>query len=65
MRWDEHHSASERLATDAERAARSGDRAAAEELYRRAAEAEAAALDDVGREKSRTRGVTAVSAVAL
>ena len=65
MSWDEHHSASERLATEAERAARSGDRAAAEELYRRAAEAEAAALDDVGREKSRTRGVTAVSAVAL
>lgn len=65
MSWDEHHSASERLAAEAERAARLGDRAAAEELYRQAAKAEAAALDDVGREKSRTRGVTAVSAVAL
>jgi hypothetical protein len=36
MSWDEHHTASERLAAEAERAARSGDRAAAEELYRQA-----------------------------
>jgi hypothetical protein len=65
MSWDEHHSHSERLAAGAERTARSGNRAAAEDLYRQAAEAEARALDDVGPEKSRTRGVTAVSAVAL
>lgn len=65
MSWDEHHGHSERLAAEAERTARSGNRAAAADLYRQAAEAEAAALDDVGREKSRTRGVTAVSAVAL
>ena len=32
MSWDEHHSHSERLAAEGERAARSGDRAAAEAL---------------------------------
>jgi hypothetical protein len=42
MSWDEHHGHSERLAAEAERTARSGDRATAEELYRQAAEAEAA-----------------------
>jgi hypothetical protein len=65
MSWDQHHSRSERLAAEGEQAARSGDRALAEELYRQAGEAEAAALDDVDPEKPRTRGITAVSAIAL
>lgn len=65
MSWDEHHSRSERLAAEGQEAARSGDRTAAETLYRQAAEAEEAALDHVRVEKLRTRGVTAVSAVAL
>ena len=65
MSWDQHHSHSERLAAEGEEAARSGNRASAEELYRQAAEAEAAALDDVDPEKPRTRGITAVSAIAL
>lgn len=65
MSWDDHHSRSERLAGEGARAARSGHRAAAEVLYREAAEAESAALGALSPEKLRTRGVTAVSAVAL
>ena len=65
MSWDEHHSRSERLASQGEHVARVGDRAAAEKLYAQAAEAEAAALDALAPEKLRTRGITSVSAVAL
>jgi hypothetical protein len=65
MTWDQYHSQSERLAAEGERAARAGDRASAENLYHQAAEAEAEALAHVGPEKQRTRGITAVSAVAL
>jgi hypothetical protein len=65
MTWDLHHSRSERLAADGELAARAGNRAAAEELYRKAADAETEALDHVAGNKARTLGITAVSAIAL
>ena len=65
MSWNDHHSLSEKLAVEAEVARRSGQPETAEELYRKAAAEEAAALDDIQGDKARTRGVTAVSAVAL
>ena len=65
MSWDLYHSRSERLAAEGGVAARSGNREVAEELYRKAAEAESEALDYVPRSKSRTLGITTVSAVAL
>lgn len=65
MSWDQYHSRSERLAAEGERVARSGDRTSAEDFYRQAAEAEAQALDHADPEKLRTRGITAVSAIAL
>jgi hypothetical protein len=65
MNWGNRHEESEHLATYAEQAARSGDRLKAEALYRDAAAAEAAALETVPLEKTRTRGITAVSMVAL
>lgn len=65
MTWIEHHTASSRAAADAEVALRqgAGDRAA--ELYRAAAEAEERALAELDPAKTRTLGITAVSAVAL
>src|SRR6266446_2816430 len=65
MTWSEHHSESERLAAAAEAASRGSDPQQAESLYRQAAEAEAQALNDLDRTKTRTLGVTAVSLVAL
>ena len=65
MSWNQHHSRSEKLAADAEVASRSGDARRAEELYRQAAAAEAEAFDHLAIDKLRTRGITAVSAVAL
>jgi hypothetical protein len=65
VNWDQYHSRSEQLAVDAELAARAGNRSLAEEMYRKAAESEAEALNHVSFEKRRTRGITAVSAVAL
>lgn len=65
MSWDSHHTHSERLAAEAERASREGDEARANELYLQAAKEEAKALDDVGNNKPRTKGITSVSAVAL
>jgi hypothetical protein len=65
MTWVEFHTASERAAVDAEEAFRRGDAARAKLLYAEAADFEQKALAAVGSEKSRTRGVTAVSAVAL
>ena len=65
MSWDQHHSLSERLATEAEFAAQAGDHQRALSLYREAGEAESAAFDALPAEKNRTRGITAVSAVAL
>lgn len=65
MTWDGHHSESEKLASDASTASRSGNAPLAEELYRLAAAEEAAAFTDLPQGKARTRGITAVSSVAL
>lgn len=65
MTWAELHTESERLAIEAQLAlkARNTDQAIA--LYRQAAEIERQALDILDMSKVRTRGITAVSAVAL
>jgi hypothetical protein len=63
--WNEHHSRSEHLAAEAETARRRGDATTAEALYRKAATEEGAALAALSDDKHRTRGITAVSAVAL
>jgi hypothetical protein len=65
MTWDTHHSASEKLAIEAEGARRAGNHQRAEELYRQAGAQEAQAFTALPNDKQRTRGVTAVSAVAL
>ncbi len=65
MSWDKHHSSSEKLASDAESALRAGDLALASMLYKQAASEEAAAFDALASDKNRTKGITAVSAVAL
>ncbi len=65
MSWAEHHSESERLAAEAEVALRSGDDVRARSLYADAAQAEARALCDLDPGKTRTLGISAVSAVAL
>jgi len=63
--WLQHHTTSEQLAADAEVAARGGDVPRARGLYTRAAEAEEHALADIEPGKSRTLGISAVSAVSL
>jgi hypothetical protein len=63
--WDDHHSLSERLAIEADATNRTGDIVRAQDLFARAATEESAALDALPQEKLRTRGITAVSAVAL
>jgi hypothetical protein len=63
--WSDHHSLSEKLAVDAELARRSGQIVLAESLYRKSAIEEVAALEALESDKARTRGITAVSAVAL
>lgn len=65
MSWLVHHTRSEGYASQAEELCRrhEGDRAA--ELYRLAAEAEANALDNLDPSKTRTIGITAVSAVSF
>jgi hypothetical protein len=63
--WDSHHSASEKLASNAESARQAGNCERAETLYRQAAVEEAAAFGELPGDKQRTRGITAVSAVAL
>ena len=65
MTWDRNHSMSESWAIEAEAAIRTGDRKRAEELYRQAATAEVDAFNDLPLDKERTRGITAVSSVAL
>lgn len=65
MTWDLHHSRSEQLAIEAESAKRAGDRQRAEALYREAATVEERAFADLPIDRRRTRGITAVSAVAL
>jgi hypothetical protein len=63
--WNLHHSASEKFVVEAEHALRTGQRALAEDLYQEASLAETKAFDAVDVNKLKTRGVTAVSAVAL
>jgi len=65
MTWAELHSQSERLAIEAHVALKSRDTRRALDLYRQAADFEARALTLVDPSKVRTRGITAVSAVAL
>jgi hypothetical protein len=63
--WDNHHSASEKLAIEAEAAQRAGNPQRAEALYRQASAEEAQAFSELPAKQQRSRGVTAVSAVAL
>jgi hypothetical protein len=65
MSWTHHHRESERLASEAEVAARRGDAAASRSLYAQAAQSEVSALSLLGPDKSRTLGITAVSAASL
>jgi len=65
MTWVELHSESERLAIEAQLALNARAVSRATELYKRAAELEQKALDQLDVSKTRTRGITAVSAVAL
>jgi hypothetical protein len=65
LTWNQRHSASERFANDAETAIREGDAQRAEDLYKKAATEEAAAFEALDADKHRSRGITAVSAVAL
>ncbi|HKV97579.1 MAG TPA: hypothetical protein VJR90_08840 [Gammaproteobacteria bacterium] len=65
MTWLDYHAASEKLASEAQSAQLERNIKRARELYRAAAQAERRALDEVDVSKARTRGVTAVSAVAL
>jgi hypothetical protein len=63
--WNEHHSASEKLAVDAEMARRLGNTKLSEELYKKAASEEELALEALEDNRQRTRGITATSTVAL
>ena len=65
MSWQEHHRMSEVYASHAEIAERRGDGHRARELYTVAAQSEESALAELGDDKPRTYGITAVSAVAL
>lgn len=65
MSWLVHHTRSEEYASQADELRRLPDRDGAIELYRLAAEAEADALKHLDPSKTRTLGITAVSAVSL
>lgn len=65
MSWAEFHRQSEQLASEADTAVRLGDRDRATELYARAAEAETRALSELDPAKTRTLGISTVSATAL
>jgi len=65
MSWLAHHTRSEGYASQAEELRRQLESDRAAELYRFAAEAEANALDNLDPSKTRTIGITAVSAVSL
>lgn len=65
MSWIVHHSRSEQYASQAEIMAKAGDVVTAAELYRLAAVEEAEALGELAPEKTRTIGITVVSAAAL
>lgn len=65
MTWAKLHAESERLAIEAQLALKARSTEHAIELYRQAADVERRALDQIDVSKVRTRGITAVSAVAL
>lgn len=65
MTWVQLHAESERLAIDAQLARRAQNHGLALRLYKDAAEIEQKALSELDASKVRTRGITAVSAVAL
>lgn len=65
MTWSKWHAESERLASEAEFEFRRKEVAAARNLYGKAAEAENLALLEVDPTKTRTLGITAVSAASL
>ncbi len=65
MSWALHHSQSEHYTNLAEEALREQNNAHAIELYRLAAEAEILALEALEPSKTRTIGITAVSAASL
>ncbi|CDQ12245.1 conserved protein of unknown function [Acidithiobacillus ferrivorans] len=65
MTWAELHTESERLAIEAQLALRVRSTEHAIDLYRQAAEIEQRALEQIDVSKVRTRGITAVSSVAL
>ena len=65
MSWLSWHEKSERLASDAHVCARRGERERALRLFAEAAEAESRALDELDVAKTRTLGITTVSAVSL
>ena len=65
MTWVELHTESEQLAIEARLALKARNVGKALDLYRQAAEVERRALDLLDISKVRTRGITAVSAVAL
>lgn len=65
MTWAELHAESEQLAIEAQLALRERSTENAIKLYAQAAEVERSVLDQIDVSKVRTRGITAVSAVAL
>jgi len=65
MTWTELHKESERFSIEAHLALDVGDKDRAYDLFREAAQVERRALEQLDPSKARTRGVTAVSAVAL
>jgi len=65
MTWSELHSKSERIAIEAQLALKARNTKLAIDLYNQAAEFERQALEALDVSKIRTRGITAVSAVAL
>ena len=65
MTWDKLHAESEQLATEAQLALHALNTERALALYKQAAQAEQKALERLDLSKVRTRGITAVSAVAL
>jgi hypothetical protein len=65
MTWLEHHKRSEEAAQLAEAALRQQDHQQAQTFYVQAAQAELLALADLDPAKTRTLGITVVSAVAL
>ena len=65
MSWIEHHKISEDLASQAQIASSDGRKEDALALYTRAALAEAKALADLDTSKTRTLGISAVSAASL